>query len=255
MKPILCPVLILAASSSPCGRLERRFSKAHRKATSNPTCLCSICSTRPEPVQRFYAAAYGVLAADPRATFVAVCGDPESAPLQRAWPHPFDGPMLGAVTADGARVWLRTVGPASVEVRVTVNGEERAFGLSELRRDGSGRGGAGRRSGTSHATYRVLVDGKPIALPGHAAIVTTPAPEETGRCASPLEAVFTGGASATPPGPADSRAQSGGHALIGDIAAQDETAIRLHRADTSCATCNHRGRARCRALFCRVGRP
>ncbi|HPX42520.1 MAG TPA: hypothetical protein PLF51_18925, partial [Candidatus Hydrogenedentes bacterium] len=130
MKPILCPVLILAALVLPMRTVGAQVLEGTSKGDleSNLSVL-NLFETRPEPVQRFYAAAYGVLAADPRATFVAVCGDPEVQRLcsELGLTH-LGGPMLGAVTADGARVWLRTVGPASVEVRVTVNGEERAFG-------------------------------------------------------------------------------------------------------------------------------
>ena len=38
------------------------------------------------------------------------------------------GPMLGSVSEDGASVWVRTVRPAQVEVRVTTDGSEKTFG-------------------------------------------------------------------------------------------------------------------------------
>ena len=120
-----------------------------RRPRIQPVCAQSVrnpARTR----SAVHAAAYGVPRRI-RATFVAVCGDPESSAFAASLASPIWAVLCWARSRRTARGVVRTVGPASVEVRVTVNGEEHAFGLSELRRDGSGRGGAGRRSGTSHA--------------------------------------------------------------------------------------------------------
>ena len=84
---------------------------------------------QPETIQQLYAAAYKVLAADPHATFIDLASDPTIRRIckENGIVH-LGGPMLGSVTADGARVWMRTLRPAEVEVRVTVDGAERSFG-------------------------------------------------------------------------------------------------------------------------------
>jgi alkaline phosphatase D len=95
----------------------------------------------------------------------------------------FGGPMLGAVTHDGARVWVRTVQPARVEVTVRTDSGERRFGPVAST-------AAGDLAAVVPVTglvpamrhpYRVLVDGSPIPMPADAAISTAPAPERPGR--------------------------------------------------------------------------
>ena len=64
--------------------------------------LLNLFGEQPETVKQLYAAAYAVLAADPRATFADVAKDLEVRRLcdENGITH-FGGPMLGAVAADG----------------------------------------------------------------------------------------------------------------------------------------------------------
>lgn len=131
----------------------------------------------PEPVQRLYAAAYKILAAKPTATFLEVGSHPEIQQICRETGivH-LGGPLLGALTENGVRVWVRTLQPAPVEVFVTVDGAERSFGPvpSTAETDLTAVVPVtGLKPGTRYA-YRVLVDGKAIALPSTAAITTAP---------------------------------------------------------------------------------
>ena len=74
--------------------------------------LLNLFGEQPETVKQLYAAAYVVLASDPRATFADVAEDPEVHRLcdENGITH-FGGPMLGTVAADGVRVWVRTARP------------------------------------------------------------------------------------------------------------------------------------------------
>lgn len=84
------------------------------------------------------------------------------------------GPMLGALSQDGARVWLRTVDPAEVTVVVDDNGKERHFGpvASTVESDLSAVVPVtGLKPGTRYP-YHVLVNGKAISMPADAAITT-----------------------------------------------------------------------------------
>ena len=140
--------------------------------------LLNLWGERPAAMQRLYEAAYRVLAARPNTTFADLARD---AAVQRlcaeAGVTHFGGPMLGSVRPDGAAVWLRTVCPAKVEVLVTVDGQEKHFGPAESTEQ-SDLTAVVSVTGLKPAArypYRVLVDGRPIAVPAPGTLVTTPA--------------------------------------------------------------------------------
>jgi alkaline phosphatase D len=95
------------------------------------------------------------------------------------------GPMLGGVTGEGVRVWMRTCRPAEVAVVVSADGQERRFGPvastaeSEL---AAVVPVTGLKPGTTYV-YRVLIDGAPAPIPEHARIVTAPAEDRPVRIA------------------------------------------------------------------------
>ena len=132
---------------------------------------------QPESVQRLYASAYRVLAAKAGATFMDVGNDLGIRQLCRETGivH-LGGPMLGSVTENSIRVWLRTLQPAAVEVGVTIKGIEKRFGpvQSTPATDLAAVVPiAGLQPGTSYP-YRVFVDGEAISISEHAAITTAP---------------------------------------------------------------------------------
>ncbi len=237
MKPILCPVLILAACVFPTRATEAQVLEGTSKGDleSNLSVL-NLFETRPEPVQRFYAAAYGVLAADPGATFADLAADPGVQRLcsELGLTH-LGGPMLGAVTEEGVRVWLRTLRPAAVEVRVTDHGQERAFGPvhSSAATDLTAVVSVTGLEPATRYPYRVLVDGAPIALPADAAIVTAPVPAETGKVRIAFGSCFHRWGIGNAAQAELIRARDPvAMLLLGDIAAQDRNNhLGLHRAD------------------------
>ncbi|MHC4756756.1 MAG: alkaline phosphatase D family protein [Planctomycetota bacterium] len=131
-------------------------------------------------MQRFYEAAYKVLAAKPAAAFADVTADAEVQRLitEHGITH-LGGPLLGAVTPDGARVWLRTLRPAKVEVRI----DGKLFGPVEstLQTDLSVVVLITGLAPETTYPYRVLVDGKPITIPSGAAITTAPSSDKPGK--------------------------------------------------------------------------
>ncbi len=237
MKAILGAILFLLAWVFPPWGAEAQVLEGTSKGDleSNLSIL-NLFETRPEPVQRFYAATYGILAADPRATFADLAADPGVQRLcgELGLSH-LGGPMLGAVTADAVRVWLRTLKPAAVEVRVATPDGERVFGPVHSSPD-SDLTAVVAVTGLEPATrypYRVLVDGQPIALPEHAAIVTAPAPAETGTMRIAFGSCFHrwGLGNAAQAELIRSR-NPVALLLLGDIAAQDRNNhLGLHRAD------------------------
>jgi alkaline phosphatase D len=134
---------------------------------------------QPDSVQDLYKTAYEIFAANPEATYADLPVDAEFRRLreQHRITH-LGGPMLGAVGPDGARVWLRTVRPAKVEVQVTVDGSQRSFGPVEStpETDLTAVVSVTGLEPETRYPYRVLVDGDPIEIAEHAAITT---PEDT----------------------------------------------------------------------------
>lgn len=138
-------------------------------------------SEPPLPIQDFFGEARKAFQANPMAAFANLPGLPEAA--KKHGIAVLGGPMLGALSHDGARVWVRTVVPAQVEVRVQTAEGERRFGpvASTVESDLSAVVTVtGLAPATRHA-YRVLVDGAPIPMPAEAAIPTLPAPGSPGR--------------------------------------------------------------------------
>jgi alkaline phosphatase D len=131
----------------------------------------------PEPILRYFEAVYAPLAVAPDATYADLSADPlfQRLTAENGITH-LGGPMLGCVGTQGAKVWMRTVKPAKVEVVVNVRGEEKRFGpihSSEETDLSAVVEVTGLDPGATHR-YSVLVDGKPIRTPRHAAITTTP---------------------------------------------------------------------------------
>lgn len=183
-----------------------------------------------EPV---YAAAFAVLEQNPSASFVDVAADPLFQELcRKADIKVLGGPMLGAVSEQGAKVWLRTLTPAKVEVLVTFGGKEKVFGPVQSLPEADLTAVVeitGLPPG-SRIPYRVLVDGVSIPLPEESAITTAPAPH------APTRVVF-GSCFHTRLGDPDlSRSilarSPAAFLMLGDVAVDDKGArLGLARAD------------------------
>lgn len=197
--------------------------------------LLNLWGARPLPVQRLYEAAYRILAASPSATFAELGQDATVRQLcAEADVTHFGGPMLGALRPDGAALWLRTLGPAKVEVRVTVDAAERTFGpvASSAQSDLAAVVEITGLQPDTRYPYRVLIDGKPIRT-------ATPGVLHTAPAAGPAKARIAFGSCFHRWGlgnerqaAALSRREPTALLLYGDIAVQDRDGhLGLHRAD------------------------
>jgi alkaline phosphatase D len=142
--------------------------------------------------------------------------------------------LLGCITSDSVKIWIRTTKPAEVEVQIEEEGKRRTFGPvpSTLESDLTAIVAVtGLKPGTS-IKYTVRVDGKEIPLSGHAMIVTPVAGGEAetriafGTC--PHRKGLGN------PEQAEQILKFKPHAMLiyGDIAVQDRGRhIGLHRAD------------------------
>jgi alkaline phosphatase D len=238
--PVLLVLLAWPATAQPAK--ERSAEKAATRADKPMQIkrgdlvgnmqLLNLWGDRPEAVQRLYEAGYKALAARPNASFADLARD---AAVQRlcaeAGVTHFGGPMLGAVRPDGAAVWLRTLRPARVEVLVTVDGQEKAFGPvgSTEQSDLSAVVEVTGLKPETRYPYRVLIDGKPINSAAGGVITT----------AGPAKARIAFGADFHRWGlgnlrQAETLCRHEPTALLiyGDIAVQDrDNHLGLHRAD------------------------
>ncbi len=136
---------------------------------------------QPESVRAFFATARNAFDQNPQSSFANLPALQQAAEEQ-GLTH-LGGPMLGALSHEGARVWVRTVKPAQVTVQVQTPVEQREFGpipstaASDLTAVVPVTGLA---PGTRH-TYRVLIDGKAITMPADAVITTAPRPDALAR--------------------------------------------------------------------------
>jgi len=190
----------------------------------------------PEVVFKLYEAAYKALATRREATFMDVANDPD---VQRICKdHGIDllgGPMLGSLSDTGVSVWGRTVRPAKVEVKLTVDGVEKTFGpaTSSAETDLSAIVKVTGLAPSTRYTYRVLVDGKPVANQEGAAITTAPKSDAPGKVRIVFGSCFHRWGLGNHHQAATMLARKPAALVaIGDIAAQDrDNKLNMHRAD------------------------
>ncbi len=146
--------------------------------------LLDLWEKQPAGVEAVYGAAYRILRSKPQVSFADLAGDAEFQRLcqENKITH-LGGPMLGNVSPEGVSVWLRTISPAKVEVRVMVEGIEKTFGpvWTSLETDLTAVVPIEGLKPQTHYHYKVLVDGKSINIPESAMILTAPEAAQTGR--------------------------------------------------------------------------
>ena len=96
--------------------------------------ILNLYQKQPQTTLDLYSAIYKVLASEPNASFAAVASNPRVQTLckKHRITH-LGGPMLGCLQPDGAKVWIRTLKPAAVEVKVDIGGKEMVFGPVKMR--------------------------------------------------------------------------------------------------------------------------
>jgi alkaline phosphatase D len=197
--------------------------------------LLNLWGERPEAVARLYQAAYKILAARPDATFADLAHDAEVQRLcAEAGVTHFGGPMLGDVRPDGAAIWLRTLRPAKVEVRVIVDGQGKIFGPVESteQTDLSAVVAVTGLKPDTRCPYRVLVNGKAIAVASGGTLVTSSA-AGTAKARIAFGSCFhRWGLGNQRQAEAICKREPTALLVYGDIAVQDrDNHLGLHRAD------------------------
>lgn len=208
------------------------LNAAHRGTPEIDQALLEL-SNPSDSLRAFFAEARQAFGTHPQATFAELPAIREAAEGHGI--ALLGGPMLGALSSDGARVWVRTLKPAEVSVIVELPDGERVFGpvASSVASDLTAVVPVtGLQPEIRHA-YRVLVDDEAVLLPKGAAINTAPAPGKPARMTLAFGADFhkTGLWNRAL---LDQIRKRGASALLllGDSAADDrDNHVGLHRSD------------------------
>jgi alkaline phosphatase D len=153
------------------------YSAGNKLSKINGLELLNLWGEQPEALQSLYKLIDAVLSVDRKASYADVSRNKKV--LQFCKDHNvlhLGGPMLGCITETSAKLWVRTVRPAKVKVRVNIDGAEATYGpvLSTEASDlVSIVPVTGLKPGVSYP-YKLLVDGTPIPMPKHAAITAVP---------------------------------------------------------------------------------
>jgi alkaline phosphatase D len=229
-------IVVAALSLSASAANQRtKSSKGSRGSLETALGYLDGFGKAPAASKEIYSAAYRLLD-DKDATCAVLANDTAFQDLCRkhGLTH-LGGPMLGSLTSDGARVWIRTLKPASVEVRVQTGNGEKRYGpvRSTLESDLVAIVPvSGLAAGTTNP-YSVWIDGDPVSIPAHAAIVTAPEPVPTGKTRIAFGSCFHRWGLANPKQAELIRSRDpAAMLLIGDIAVQDRNNhLGMHRAD------------------------
>lgn len=188
---------------------------------------------QPASVQEFFAVARKAFGEHPRARFADLAEIREAA--ESAGLTHLGGPLLGCLSDEGVRIWVRTVKPAQVSVVVQTPEGERSFGptLSTAESDLTAVVTVSGLKPGMRYSYWVQIDGVPISMPGEACI--TPASSAT----APAQMKIAFGADFHKSGlwnrPLLEQIRKRGNAvmlLLGDSAVDDRDAnVGLHRSD------------------------
>jgi alkaline phosphatase D len=229
---VLTLQLVLAQSASAA---QAKQGTKEGDLKSNLSVL-NLFEKQPESVNQMYSMAYNVLSEKRDATFSDLERNADflSVCRKQGVSH-LGGPMLGSVSSEGASVWIRTLTPAEVLIKVTIDGVEKTYGPVKSTSESDLTAVVpvtGLKPNTRYP-YRVMVDGKPIRIPETAAIITAPEATPSGKVRIAFGSCFhRWGLGNKAQADLIRSRRPAAMLLMGDIAVQDRNNhLGLHRAD------------------------
>jgi len=140
--------------------------------------LLNMWGKQPAHIQDVYQLAFRILEQKPNSSFTDIARNAKFQELCSKHGIVYlGGPMLGNVTRDGAKVWVRTVKPSKVEVRMKSEGKELVFGptkSSEASDLAAIVQVSGLKAGANYP-YKIYVDGAEVKSEGNHVLTTLPA--------------------------------------------------------------------------------
>ncbi len=178
---VACVAVVLPEASAQIKGLDMTYKElmdiSHGPKLSDGLFLLEQWHKKPPHIRDLYEQAFRLFEADRTATYADVMADSRIQTIcaEHGITH-IGGPMLGDVTRDSVKLWLRTVNPGEIEVRVKIDGVDTVFGPIDTTAQTDLSGVVevtDLKPATSYA-YRVFVDGKPIPILGRAVMTTAP---------------------------------------------------------------------------------
>ena len=198
--------------------------------------VLNLFGAKPETVQQFYRIAYNLLKADKNCTFIDVSKNEDFQKYcgKNGITH-FGGPLLGTLTSDGVKVWVRTLKSAEVKVHLKLPGGNKVYGpiSSTAESDLTAIVPVTGLKPNTRYPYYVTVDDNPITMSEHAAIITAPEPKTTGKVRIAFGSCFhRWGLGNHDQSDQIRKRKPAAMLLLGDIAVQDRmNDLGMHRAD------------------------
>lgn len=143
--------------------------------------ILNMWGQKPKEINELYTALFNVLEKDKNAGFKDVAKDPTiQAMCQKMGMIHLGGPMLGCITPNSVKVWVRTARPAKVSVELMQESGKQTFGpvVSSLESELAAIVPITGLHPNTVYSYKVLVDGKEIVTTGKQIIKTPPAGNE-----------------------------------------------------------------------------
>lgn len=210
--------------------------KAHSYDLEGSMHLLNLCEEQPAHIQKIYETAFKALSAAPKNSFYDLSMNDDFIKLCKSYGiiHT-GGPMLGNVSSDGVQVWVRTLYPARVEVRVNDGGVRKIFGPVNSTKQTdlvAIVNISGLKSGTRYP-YEVLVDGEKIDIDAETYFTTLPSADRPGKMKIVFGSCFHRWGLCNQRLSNQIRSREPVAMLLnGDMAAQDRNNdIAMHRAD------------------------
>jgi alkaline phosphatase D len=171
-----------------CNSQQIVNGKPVTKKTDNRT-LLNLWGEQPELIRNLYDAAYNVFSLNSEAKYSDLASDKTVKRIleDNNIVH-YGGPMLGQISPEGVSVWLRTVKPSTVEIRIGIEGKDMKFGpaFSSDKTDLSATVSIKGLKPETEYNYKVFVDGKEIVPANSSFTFHTPSENKervTGRIA------------------------------------------------------------------------
>jgi hypothetical protein len=130
---MLCLALLSTETMAQIKGLELTHKElmdiSHGPKLSDGLFLLEQWHEKPSHIRDLYAQAFALFEADQMATYAVVMANPRIQAIcaEHGITH-IGGPMLGDVTPGSVTLWLRTVNPGEIEVRVKIDGVD-GYGL------------------------------------------------------------------------------------------------------------------------------
>lgn len=156
------------------------LKQAHRGTLEIDMDLLNSYGSQPERIQAFFAKARTIFGADRKAGFAG--NTAFQAAAEKHHVKHLGGPMLGCMDSDQASVWVRTVKPAQVQIKVNGPDGQKVFGPVPSSAE-TELSAVVRLTGLEPATqyrYQVYIDGHPLELQQNTTFTTFPSCESKG---------------------------------------------------------------------------